>query len=785
MDLEQSQESESPDNANFCKGCSVVVFDDSADEFYEDTNWNNEPTLRHSREGDKIFYLEPVRYWKDTLPDLPRMAESSRAGCRMCGFIREALVQRDISYEGQIYVRGGYLYGEKVDLREVSDMDTSLAFWRCEVYAVERGTVVAVLNFDIETSNDDLLQWLRLDMKRAPEPLDPENIEWLKSELRSCEDQCSHPKPASPFLPTRLIDIGQSEEDVPRLVVIEDMLNSHIGTINDVEYAALSYCWGTEEDALQQVKTTKDIMSTYCQGMPLSSLSPVVRDTVKVCRAFDIRYLWVDALCIIQGDKADWYRESQMMGQVYYSCSMAICPISSRSCLEGFLGARSQGLHVNFQSSRHKHIRGTYTIVLSSTDVDEKRMRRSHPNPSLHVDLARSQWNQRGWTFQERMLSPRLIIFGSSMSHFVCEKRTKCETGYSTSFTMWGKLRSTLDEAFGAGFDGMECSAKSMHEMYSQWTSVKTVHSKIWTYREDIFAGISGLAQGFAAITGDTYLAGLWKNDLHHQLLWYIFRPLSDDLASLVNSMHHADPYIAPSWSWASRQEYLEDFPSRNFAMLSTTETAASAARKKGKSFSKVVTKPSHVRPEFSLIDYRMDVQGSNPFGPLSGGFLQFQGRMCRFPSDVKREALHIRSDRRSSYGKFSGGIGVCMLDWGVDEASVQRPETMRLFLVSSCCSATSNWRNLKYLADCDDVDFDDWMPSDAEVGGTSFPNGYESIETCRYCADPTHKRNGWGLVIHPTEESGSYVRVGMFVFFAHKGGMDLLEKEAEKIILV
>ncbi|OBR13180.1 Neutral/alkaline non-lysosomal ceramidase [Colletotrichum higginsianum IMI 349063] len=786
MDLEQSQEPGSQSFAKFCEQCSVVLFNDSADEFSEGTNWNNEPTLRHSREGGRIIILEHVRGWKDTLPDLPRMAESSRAGCSMCGFVREALLRRNVDYEGDVFVRGGYLWGGQGDAMDVSATDPGLAFWRCEVYKVARGTrenQVAVLNFGIETSNDDVLQWLRLDEKCASEPLDPDNVEWLKSELRSCEDDCGHAKPASSFLPTRLIDVGQSEKDVPRLVVTEDMLNSR--TVDDVEYAALSYCWGPKEDALQQTKTTKDTMSTHYQGMPLSSLSPVVRDTVKVCRTLDIRYLWVDALCIIQGDKADWDRESQMMGQVYYSCSVAICPVSSRSCLEGYLGVRPRGLDVAFQSSRHQHIRGTYKLVPSSTDSDEDRMGYPRPGPPLYLDLSRSSWDQRGWTFQELVLSPRMIIFGPLMSHFVCETKTKSENGDVGTDQVHGPLRAAINQALGEGFDEMDRSAKSVREVYRQWTYVGEVQRRIWTYRTDIFPGLSGLAQAFAAITGDTYLAGLWKNNLHHQLVWEIARPLPGDLASLVDSLQHADPYIAPSWSWASRTSYHEHLPDWSFAASSEIEEMASAAGEKEKAYFLGVSLPSHVRPEFDLIDYRMDLQGSNLFRPLNGAFLQIKGRMCPFPSDVRRESLGPSGDCRPSYGRFSGGIGTCMLDWGVGETSVQTPESMRLFLVSSCCSATLEWRRAKWFADCDDEDFDDWMPSDAEVGGSSFPDGYESIETCRYCADPKHKRTGWGLVVHPTKESGSYVRVGAFVFFAHKGGTDLFIHKAEEIILV
>ncbi|KAF4833148.1 hypothetical protein CGCSCA4_v013415 [Colletotrichum siamense] len=164
------------------------------------------------------------------------MAEFARAGCRMCGFIREGLLQRNVGYKGEIFVNGGYLWGGQGDANDVSVTDPGLAYWRCEVYKVEGGTrsaQLAVLNFDIETSNNDLLQWLRVDAKCAPGPLDPATVEWLKSELQSCDDECDHIKPASQFLPTRLIDVGQSEMDVPRLILTKDAFN--LRTIDDLE----------------------------------------------------------------------------------------------------------------------------------------------------------------------------------------------------------------------------------------------------------------------------------------------------------------------------------------------------------------------------------------------------------------------------------------------------------------------------------------------------------------------------------------------------------------------
>jgi hypothetical protein len=51
----------------------------------------------------------------------------------------------------------------------------------------------------------------------------------------------------------------------------------------------------------------------------LSSLPATVRDAVIICRHLEIKFLWVDALCIIQDspNAEDWTRESAAMDQIY------------------------------------------------------------------------------------------------------------------------------------------------------------------------------------------------------------------------------------------------------------------------------------------------------------------------------------------------------------------------------------------------------------------------------------------------------------------------------------
>lgn len=85
------------------------------------------------------------------------------------------------------------------------------------------------------------------------------------------------------------------------------------------EHITLSHCWGKEDKIL---KTTR-----YPSGREVEITWPALpktfQDAVKITRGLGIRYLWIDALCIVQGDYyPDWERESPKM--VYSSAFLYI-----------------------------------------------------------------------------------------------------------------------------------------------------------------------------------------------------------------------------------------------------------------------------------------------------------------------------------------------------------------------------------------------------------------------------------------------------------------------------
>lgn len=63
--------------------------------------------------------------------------------------------------------------------------------------------------------------------------------------------------------------------------------------------------------------------------IPFVDLQSVVRNAVTVCQALSVQYLWVDALCIVQGVHGDFKEEAIRMHNVYAGSLFTIVEASS------------------------------------------------------------------------------------------------------------------------------------------------------------------------------------------------------------------------------------------------------------------------------------------------------------------------------------------------------------------------------------------------------------------------------------------------------------------------
>ena len=75
-------------------------------------------------------------------------------------------------------------------------------------------------------------------------------------------------------------------------------------------YLALSHCWSTGKLPL---RTTSENYREHQSGIPFKNLPKTFQDTVQFAQGIGIRCLWIDSLCIIQGDGRDWHSEAAKM----------------------------------------------------------------------------------------------------------------------------------------------------------------------------------------------------------------------------------------------------------------------------------------------------------------------------------------------------------------------------------------------------------------------------------------------------------------------------------------
>ncbi|KAI9768775.1 MAG: hypothetical protein M1839_003960 [Geoglossum umbratile] len=452
----------------------------------------------------------------------------------------------------------------------------------------------------------------------STDPASDRNFAFINQWIRDCvarHTECAHTTDLAVNmtrenelmpLPTRLINVGaQDGSEYPFLW--------HSGGSTG-QYVALSYCWGSGVT----LTTEKGTYNARCEGMELSSIPKTIQDAIAVTRRLGVRYLWVDALCIIQDDEEDWQHEAAQMGTVYRNSLLTISATGSSDS--------GMGCFIKYVPSPIHPVKLDY----QSHDGSRKGHMFIRPQPATITEsLDRSPVSSRGWCLQERFLSRRILHYSKHQLYWECQKHCVAEDGTITS--------RLFKQSFNLRNYGLNDDPASI---FWRWCLLVEEYSKRkLTKPSDKLPAISGLASEVYRRTGDQYLAGLWKSNLHIDLLW----------ESTPGGMVRPQGFRAPSWSWASL-----DGPIR-YAGVNRLAKAA--------------------MPDIRILDARITNVDEDRHGGVSGGYLQISGLLkyaSRSDTRTRRPIDGWGSSVPWGYyliGSNSESVGIAVLDGVHDEA--------------------------------------------------------------------------------------------------------------------
>jgi hypothetical protein len=378
---------------------------------------------------------------------------------------------------------------------------------------------------------------------------DPGSIEALqliRSKLRLCREShtaCKSRGIAS-GLPTRILDVGFLKESGEMSVALVERKGLK------APYLALSHRWGDSGDAVMPTTDSTNI-ATRKKEIEFSTLPRTFQDAIILARSLRIQYLWIDSLCILQGDTQDWEKESLQMASIYRNARLVISAASAPNCNAGLFVRRSPQAKYRVHESKSL----ISTIYLRPT--------------LLHGDFSRSEKSAspvtqnplftRAWAFQERLFARRAIHFCSGELVWECNSTVCCECGDLDGMSPLESLKLDQNEVLvskASHIGGHRAShlvrrLKFWEEMIRQFTRRRL------TYDRDRLPALSSLAEITSSPELGIYFAGMWCYSIVEKdgLCW---RRISSRSESSITNGVRSSQYCAPTWSWASISGEIE-----------------------------------------------------------------------------------------------------------------------------------------------------------------------------------------------------------------------------------
>ncbi|KAJ5583884.1 HET-domain-containing protein [Penicillium hetheringtonii] len=318
-------------------------------------------------------------------------------------------------------------------------------------------------------------------------------------------------------------------------------------------YACLSYCWGGSQPLQLQQSNLAEMKTRILWG----SLPKTYQDAVYATRALGIDFLWIDSLCIIQDMSADWHRGANVMADIYGNSTITLTATSAPNCDTGFLHDReAKFLRVLLNIKGRSGDTSTSIFIRPSYDHSQFGFGKSTGNDTVPL-------RGRAWAFQEYLLSPRSLQFGTTEMVWECKEHLKCEcrAGFQDAEPpqpIYRHAKAQYHNFISKGSRDLE----TFHEFWQ--TLVREYTSKDLTHKSDLLIALAGVGKQIGDALHLEFCAGLWvprsTREAHRlyptiESQSWLSKYWGQGLAwrTVYCTPGQRPPrHRAPTWSWAS-----------------------------------------------------------------------------------------------------------------------------------------------------------------------------------------------------------------------------------------
>ncbi|KAF5666707.1 hypothetical protein FDENT_12290 [Fusarium denticulatum] len=263
------------------------------------------------------------------------------------------------------------------------------------------------------------------------------------------------------------------------------------------KYIALSYIWG----GVSNFRLTKANRTALLMPGSLNEVAGLlpgtITDAIMLTERLGCRYLWVDALCLLQNDTEDLELGVNVMDLVYeraWLTVVAACGHDANARLPGVQEGTRDGSKNTFEI-----VPGVEMGVVTGLD-------------GL---LQHSVYSSRAWTLQEQFLSHRVLYFIGNRVFY------RCRAAEHAEHLVDDLSQTSLDSITGAT---LPFDVLMSYPMSSLRTMLRYYTKRVLTNQNDTSRAMAGIIRRIAELMKCNFFQGLPAAILDLFLIFYPFR---------------------------------------------------------------------------------------------------------------------------------------------------------------------------------------------------------------------------------------------------------------------